>query len=57
MLGDPFGFAGLCASDCLLGRFHHCCVEIVNGQGQYIFEDAEAVPERDAVLLIDECVP
>ena len=43
-------------SDCLFGRFHHCSVESVNGQGRFILEDAEAVPERDAELLLDECV-
>ena len=36
--------------------FHHCSVEIVNGQSCFILEDAEAVPECDAELLLDECV-
>ena len=50
--GDTFGFAGLCVSDFLFGRFHHYSVEIVNGDGRFILEDAEAVPMRDAELLL-----
>ena len=48
---NPFQFASLCVSDRLFGRFHHCSVEIVNGEGHFIFEDAEAVPEWDVEHL------
>ena len=54
--GDPFGFPGICVSDCIFGRFYLCIVEIVNGQCQFILGDAEAVPERDFELRLDECV-
>ena len=54
--GDPFGLAGICASVCLFHRYHHCSVEIVNGQGRFILEDAEEVHERDVELLHDACV-
>ena len=34
----------------------HCSVEIVNGLGRLILEDAVAVPERDDMHLLGECV-
>ena len=46
--------SGVCVSDCLFGRFHHCSVEIVNGQSSLMLEDAEADPERDAEHAHDE---
>ena len=54
--GDTFGFASLCVSECLFGRFIHCSAEVLNDPGSFILEGSDSVPERDAELIHNECV-
>ena len=40
----------------MYGRISHCSVDIVIGEGVFMLEDAEMDPERDAELILVECV-
>ena len=40
----------------MYGRIRNCSVEVVIGEGVFMLEDAETDPERDAELILVECV-